>query len=51
MQEMPVPQCFLEFAFFSLDARMMRVRVVAELEEARARTLSRLFWQSKNFHR
>ena len=50
VQEAPVPQYFLEFTQLTIGARTMSLRLSNAVKKPCARTLSRKFWQQKNFH-
>jgi hypothetical protein len=47
---MPVPQVFLLLTHSAIDAWSMWLRLVDAGKNHVARTLSRSFWQQKNFH-
>jgi hypothetical protein len=49
VQEAPVPQHFLEFTQLTISARSMSLRLGNAVKKPCTRTLSRKFWQQKNF--
>jgi hypothetical protein len=49
MQKTAVLQAFFEFTERAIDALMTALRSAESDEEGAARTLSRPFWQRKNF--
>jgi hypothetical protein len=49
VQEAPVLQHFLEFTQLTIGAQSMSLRLSNAVKKPCARTLSRKFWQQKNF--
>jgi hypothetical protein len=49
LKEMPVPQCFLIFTMSMITARSKSRTIKIDAQAVTARTLSRAFWQQKNF--